>query len=1158
MWYYNIAIKPTKGVRAMLRIISGSMSSDRDEQFCGLIKKSAENGQPVLVIVPDQYSFESDKKIYNKLGAKAFNSITTAGFNRLAEIIGKAYGSRSAENAAENSKIIIMYKAVSRFSAEKGALYYERSLKKGRFIYEMISLVNELQRSGITPEDLRIASERLDGIISRKLYDISVISKYYLEGLAQAGLRDSVTALSDALRLAKDHGYFKEMSVFIDGFTSFSYDEYRMLDTILCQSEEMTVSLLLGRVAGDAENPFSVTVRTEDRLINMAKEHNIRLVHSICDPKPDSSITSVFDGYFCGDKSAVPASKGLKVISGNDIYDELEYICSEIERLVREENYSYKDIAVAFRQPETVSAALEGIFERYQIPYFIDRAVKADSSAIVIYLKNIFECVSTRHYRTDAIMRYIKSPLCPIYDFDIAALEDYCITYNVEGDMWLEPFCAHDAKTHISSRLEEIRASIIDPLEKFRLASINASAAELCRAFFDLLDTIKVSDQVYSVVKRASSSANETQIELARANKQLWMTVLGAFKSIHDELGDEKLTVKKLYELFKLMTSRMTVSAPPQKLDSVRCINAESSRLDNVKVLFLAEANEGVFPSEPKSEGLFSEREKQLLSDVKIELQNTAANYADNERLVVYRTLCLPREKLYVLYSETDGRGKLKTASSVVSDIISRFKSIVPERISDMPLSMFCTSYVTAYFKYLEHSKDKLVVEQSPELMNAEKAKMLSEKKLAADIAATVEAALRSDRNYDSKISSLSTQEESIDHRISKETSKKLFVKDKLELSATKINDFYYCPFSYFCKHGLKLRMPHKIEFNALYKGNYLHRCIESLMTDEKDGARIYNKNFVLFTDEQLKEKIHSSFLKYEAEEIGGSYGKSASYYAELEEYEKTVFNNIKLIQKEFSDSGFVPEFFEYELKKDGEKSILQLKITDELTVELRGSIDRVDTYTDDEGRKYIRIVDYKTGATDLKLEALYHGLNLQMLIYLLAMTAGNSAEPAGVQYSHIKDADIDLLPDDPADDEQLTVKRLKSYKPDGLFVGEQKLINALNKSYGGAFTVMNFNKDMSIAKNGRQPVSELFLRATEEFAVRKIENLANKLMDGNIAPKPVINGGFVPCTSCDHYAVCGKVLRGEPEEVKTGDREKFNEEIEKICDEMKGGEGNA
>lgn len=1141
----------------MLTIINGPINSSHDAVFCERVREAAAEGREVLVIVPDQYSFECDKKLYNALGVDKFNSIETAGFNRLAELIMRGYGKASKRNAAENTRIITMYKAVSRFRAEKDAHYYSASLEKSRFITEMLRQTAEFIRCGISPMDIRAASERVEGSFALKLYDISKLYEYYLDELSAAGLRDSLSALSDALEIAEIHSHFAGKAVFIDAFTGFSVDEYNMIRCMMRQGADITVSLICTDSASEQHQdmPFDAVIITRTRLLEMAQELGVQ-INRISIEEIDSSSPAIcaLDTYYCtGARPKLEAPQGISVAEANDIYDEAEYVCAEIESLVRDEHMSYSEIAVAARQLGVAAPILEGIFERYEIPYFIDRRVSADSSVIVIFLKSLFECLLTKDYRTPALFRYLRSPLCPILDIDITDLEDYCIRYNVDREMWLEPF---GTTVKCSSKLEKLRQRIIEPFERFKKAASDATAAELCTAFFALLEELDISRQVYSVVRRAAGSSNETQLEFARANKQLWQSVLGTFNSVYDDLGDEKLTLRRFYDLFKLMTSQLSISSPPQKLDAVRCIDAESSRLDNVSALFVIEANDGVFPAAPESSGLFTEREKQLLTELDLPMQNTALWSVMNERLVVYQTLCLPKDRLCVLYSRTDGRGKLREPSDIVYKLLELFEKLPIIHISDLPIETFCTSYSTAYYKFLEHNKEQLVKVDDPAVASPERSKLVSDKLERANSIASVRMAVMNNEAYASKLIAFEGYKEDTDHSISPKTAKELFNKNGMTLSPSRINDYYSCPFSFFMDAGLKLRAPSKIKLDQLHKGNYLHRCLENLMTVNVDGKIMYNKNFVFYTDEQLKENIHSAFLKYEDEEIGGSYGKSAAYQKEKELYEQTVFRNIKLIQTEFSGSAFEPAFFEYKLIRENGESLLKLKLSDELTVNISGTVDRADVFTDADGKKYLRVVDYKTGHTDFKLEAIYHGLNLQLLIYLLAMTSGEY-RPAGAMYSHIREADASLTPDKQSEDSAFE-KRLKAYKPDGLIVGEDNILNALCRDYQGAFTPLTFTVKNEISKSGKQPVTMEFLQASEEFAKRKIAEMAKKLTEGSVPASPVILGKKDPCSYCDHYAVCGRVHHGTPTVIKASDKEKCIQEIESIEKETRGGGENA
>ncbi len=163
----------------MLKLITGGNRSDREMLFLNAVKQSAVDGKDVLVVIPDQFSFEYDKKLYDAMGAKYFNKIQTAGFNRLAELIAKKYGGDSKNNADNNAVIITMYKAICRLKDTDDVRFYKKALGKSSFLSEVIDLISELTRSRITAEDLRIASENTDGLLSMKLFDISRLFEYY-------------------------------------------------------------------------------------------------------------------------------------------------------------------------------------------------------------------------------------------------------------------------------------------------------------------------------------------------------------------------------------------------------------------------------------------------------------------------------------------------------------------------------------------------------------------------------------------------------------------------------------------------------------------------------------------------------------------------------------------------------------------------------------------------------------------------------------------------------------------------------------------------------------------------------------------------------------------------------------------------------------------
>ena len=1127
----------------MLNLITGGNHTNRERTFIDMIKASADAGKDVLVIIPDQFSFEYDKKLYNALGAKQFNKIKTAGFNRLAELVAKQYGYDSKDNADDNATIIIMYKAVKRLKDTNDVRFYKKALTKNSFIAESIDLINELVRSGITYSDLRIASEQTDGTLSAKLYDLSHLYEFFMQELENAGMKSNLTAVGECCELVEQHKYFSGKTVFIDSFTDFSVDEYKLIESMLKQADSVSVSLVVSHENKALSNrtPFAETIRTAHDLKNLAKKYNISYneIRTLNDNDNDISheIEHIDVNLYRSRPDVLVNSKNVSILSATDLYEETEYVCAEISRLVRDEHYKYNDIAVVAGNIAEISPVLEGVFERYEIPIFIDSKKGSGQSALVIYLKSIFDCVMSKKWNTEKLLKYVKSPLSGFLDYDICDLENYCLTWSVNGDMWLEDFTAKPSEGSLS-RINQTRKQIIDPLLKFKNKCQNVSVKDLCSAFYQLLDDIDLSQHMFSKIKSASSLGNDAEFELAREFKQLWTTVLSAVSSIYTNMDDEQMSLREFYDIFSLMISQITVSRPPQKADCVRIASTDHSRLSDVKAVFVIEANYGVFPAEIRNSGLLTVRDKRNMEKIELSVSNNSMHQLESERLNVYMALTLASDKLYVLYSESDLKGDAKNPSMLVT-MMNRMFDNAEQRVHNIDTEFFCTSYRTAMYKFLEKNNDRKVN------------------------VASIKESLESSAEYSDKLENILDASARKEHHLTESMSDELFFSHDLNLSATKLNDYYSCPFMYYCKYGLKLRQPQPVDINRMNKGNLIHSCFEGILsTEDSDGKRVYNQDFVNFDDDKLREMIHGHFKKYIDENMGGDFGKTASFNESVKRLEDSAFYAVKNVQTELENTLFVPSAFEYNLtKKDGE-SILQLEVDKGVHINIRGSIDRVDIFTADDGQKYVRIIDYKTGSTSMKLEELYNGLNLQMLVYLIAITQrvnelnpDGELKPSAILYSHIKFIKSQLSPEDVRLhtenndlDDELVLKRASAFKPDGMMIENEITFDALNKKLQFAFTPIKTTPTGKISSKNDTLVTEAYFMGLEQFALGKIYNMAENLRLGDIAADPIQKANSLTCTYCDYWGICGNSSPKNPRTTdKTLDTQSLNNEIQDI-----------
>ena len=1134
----------------MLRIVTGGMGSSKTEIITDEIKKSVLADENVIVIVPDQYSFEYDKQLYNELGAKSFNKLKTLGFNRFAEVILKEYGTMSGVLADKNAKLISMFKAVKAFK-ETGLgskSYYSHSLDKSQFISDTISLIDDFKKSDIECNTLESALAQTDGSLSKKLESISKLYKLYQNELSASGLTDEATAISEAAKIAHDNGYFKNAVVFIHEFSSFTADEYEVIKVILSDAKSLTVSLIIGGGNNLTSNlsPFSMCIKTRSKLVDLAgglgKVENISADEHT--GYKTNALKHLESNIFCLVNNPSADNEGIKLVCARNLYDEIDYVAASIKKLIREQRYSYKDIAVISRSLDDYSSLIDGTFNRYEIPFFMDRRKSVLRSSLVIYVLSLFDCVLTKKYKTENILRYIKSPLSSIEDFKAATIEEYCYKWGVEGDMWLSEFTPFDVRKGESSErfitlINDIRKSIICPLENFKNKTKNTTAGEICLALNELMGRIELSEKTFSLISRSVESDDASVVEIARDFKQLWSLFLGAINSIYKNMGDEKISLRQFYNLLKLMLSEMTISSPPQKLDAVTVAKAEHSRLGSMKAFFVIGLNDGLFPRNVQNSGLLTEREKLKLSDLGISISSNTQTFLDNERLISYIALASASDRLIASYPESSVKNEALRPSLLARDIEKIFGKSVEVNVSDLSLDYFCENENSAYYSFATNYHNDSKEQES------------------------LREALYSYDEYKRKIKfldDLSDNEKHSEYKLSKNIAKAVFFPHDINMSATRADDFYKCPFNYFCKNGLKVYPVERVDISPMTKGSLIHFILQNILsTVDENGNICFNDDYESLSDDEIKRLISGYCNEYVNNELGGNFGKTSRFAYNLKNLEQTAFYVVKNLIQELEGCFFKPVAFEYDLTDENGESILKIKVDKDVNICMRGSIDRVDIYKDESGKRYVRIVDYKTGGKDFDLASLYHGLNMQMLIYLLALVDTDNEfnrdgelSPAGVMYMPAKYVE-NYLPreklresSDEEREEKLKNERNKEFKRNGLFVYNDLTLKAMDERASGLFAPL---KKTSRGENvdEKQVVDADIFEAIERFSKDKIIEMGRSLADGEIAAMPVMKSGnidTISCKFCNYWSVCGKYNRRDAEQILNEDKEKLLEEI--------------
>lgn len=1082
----------------MLKLIKGGAGTGKTYRLAELIKKSAAEGRDTLVIVPEQFDFEYNRALYNFMGMRDYNRITVCGFSRLARQILIKYGGLRGKYADDTVKRAVMFRALTNLNTQKSLQYFDRQAKNPRFINDALEYVKTMSSNGISAEYLAERTEFMNDHIRGKAQDISLIYTEFSRLLNEYGYKDGSCDMTEAAKRAAEQEYFRGTNVYIDEFKSFTADEYPMLSAMTAQADTLSVCLTTEDELPREYSLFETVNRTAARLEKCAREchtdvqtefltENRRYKHDEL-AFLSRNILRTGKAMYEGECNAI------KVYEAAEPYEEADFVCAEIRALM-EQGCRCSDIMVLARQKEIYSSVLDAAFERNGIPYYSDEKEGASHKALFIFLRTALKLAAAKNPFTEDILRYIKTGFTGLDTAECDILEEYCYKWGVEGKMWNEPFRISPDEPR-DSAAENARQRIIAPLKRLREKCTDTTADGICRAILDFLDETHASDAVMEYISAASKGAPDV-IYAAREAKQLWELLCGLLQTLYTALGGAAMSLTEFCGLFEVASAGLSLSSPPQTLDAVSFSASHTARLANPKVIFVIGANEGALPFSAKPSALLSDRDIEALRSGGVDIAGSSGEKLADERYVAYASLSGASERLYISYPIADIGGKALYPSSCVKQICAMFGGI-KHTVGELDELYFCTTEQNGYYRYVQEYKrqstDTASLRRALEEYSPENKKRFE----FFDDPAAVSGHKKG---------------------ISRDTAHKLY--GRLELSASRMEDYRLCPFMYFCKKGLKISPRSKVDLSAPSYGTVVHYCLSSILNDYPKA------DFVKLERTEVKAVVELLMKQYfDSEEVGGSYGKTARYLRAYNSLSDTLTDILMRLRDEFLQSDFTPDSFEYTIGHDGMQKAAEITLPSTEKVYFTGAVDRVDIYTDKDGRRYIRVVDYKTGTKDLSYADIYYGINMQMILYLFALTdpdcGGKYAdtEPAGVLYMPAKDAP--LAPGrDSSDDIQRESADTDTYRMKGLVLKDIDIVNAMEKDGRYKYIPVKL-KDGSAFEYYSKVITAQELANLRKYSAHIIEETAESIVSGRIEADPLVKKTHSPCSYCDYRSVCG------------------------------------
>ena len=1032
----------------------------------------------------------------------------------------------------------------------------ESRRKRPDLIEPMLTAVNEYKMCLITPERLMEIAGRIENrLLAAKLRDSARIYASY-NALLENTYADPDDDLVKLYDILGEHNYFADMYVFIDSFYGFSAQEIKIIERIFSQAEDVYVSICCDKSnVGNKNSIFAEAEATYRTLLRSAEKHGreCRIMFSSSEGirYKTETLKAVERGIFSsyrndtGNVVRTENDGSVQMYEASDIYDEVQYIARRIYKLVHEEGYRYDDIEIIGRNLDSYKSIISAEFPKYNIPYFMSNPESLEIKPLVKLILLVFEVIHS-NFDTEAVLRLAKTGLTPLKNYDVYLLENYCYVWNIRGGRWKNEFTMSpdgnraeqdDDKSAAkqTERIENIRKSLILPLLDFEESIRNADdGAEITVRLYELLEALGCRENFKKYIMRLSD--NYTDINIER-EASVWDTVMKILGNMYDVLKNKKIDSIKYAGLLAIYIGKSPISDIPQTLNSVTIGTAGNIRSESPKVVFAIGAVESVFPARVGSVGIFTDSERRLLrdeqpEDLRLPLYDSIYGASLKEKTHVYTTLSAPSEKLYISWYMQDRSGNVCEASVIKREIENIFDNTVI--YSGSEISSENTPYGQLFLT------ERQTFDICAELWDTD-----------SDRANTLREYFYSVPEYHDRVLAIMRAAERGGFRLEDPKRIRRLYGFPLRLSSTKIDKFADCKFSFFCQYGLGANPLRKASMDSALYGTSIHFIFEYMLREFGiDRLRQMSEG-------ELKHQIKNALDEY-IKEIGDGAERSKRFNAICGRVKKNAFMVLERMCVQFEEDKFRP--VDYELcigERAGEDNYIpayELELPNGDKVCVTGFVDRVDT-ADINGKKYIRIIDYKTGNDKFQLKNIANKIKIQMLLYLSAILKNGSQKyadegvllPAGVLYVPATSKSKIVSGSIQRDYDKGIKNQDGNFRMSGLLIDDITVLESMEKGVTGQFFPAMLKKGGTEFWEQRSTVvSADDFNMILEYVDICVKETATEIYSGNIDAMPKKTA----CEFCDYSSVCrfekGSATVKDPSYSKMQSVKKIKEYMEK------------
>lgn len=1098
-----------------IKYIFGNNKTQKTTKIAEIAKEFQKNNEKCVVIVPEQMNLLTEKFLLEELNS--ILNIQVYSFLRLSNRVFQDISIRGLVNLDETGKIMLLKLIANR--KENEFKYYKKNVFKTGFIEELSEFISEFFKSNVTLDEINglINNSELSEVLRLKLHDIKIILDEYSVFLESKFISsdDSLDLLTT--RISKST-YLKNINVIIDGFYGLTEQEYKVINELVKHIKSLTITFNINSSKEIAYfsnlnkfdpyfEPKKMCNKITDILNNNnLKVNNIILVKDLENQKPD--LFHLKNNYLKVKSPEIFLEKtdNIELLYAKNKVQEVETIAKKIVDY-KNNGYLFSDIKVICGDINEYKSVASGIFDLYEIPYFIDEKDNINNNSL-IKLVNAFLYIVCADFSFDSVMNLLKIDLYnedKMSDLEVEIFENYLLEYGIKGFQFKNEFTYGSSnKKYMLEEINNIRVKIIDSISSFSYElKLNKkyNIRELAKRTVNFLEYNDITIKIENIIENASKN---NDLKRKQEYEQIWDKFINVIEKVVDILGEENVTIKQYSEIISQGLEATKLGMIPLAIDEVTVGDYQRSKLSKSKVVFLIGVKDDSFPVRPKESSVLLDQEKDLINK-HVEKIQTVKDVFLKQNLLIYDCIVTSSEKLIVSYPYYTFTGGINNESIVMKKLNTIFPNISHTNISDVIITNKKTMVTYLCVLLKKHKMNIGLTQNENEFINT----------------------YLNDELYKNKIEILNKVIDGYkpEQILSKNAINSLYY-NKMDTSISRLEKYAKCPFSYFLEYNLKLKDREIFEVMSVDIGVVFHDILDRFLKYVDNNGLEFSE-----LDEDIINQIVDNILNnLTTQEIMLIFRSSARYAHYLERIKEISKKSIFALSKQLSYGEFKVYDTEFQFGRDYVSKIV-FELNNGKKIELSGVVDRIDIYEED-NKRYIKVIDFKSSRKEYDENEVIFGTQIQLLTYLdVLIKKGNDIFnsdksytylPGGVYYFELKNPKLnELITNDP---EEIKKNLLKEFMLNGVTNADISVVNKIDKhieeTRKSDIIKVTLKNDNSFYKYSSVYTEEEF-RDIREKVNSKIEELGSEIFDGKIDINYEQSEFLRGCNYCNFSAIC-------------------------------------